>query len=521
MSSGTPNRGTIAIVALLVVAWPLAGGVVVADGDYNELVVVVEDENSEPIEEAGVEKDDPRKYIPTDENGEVYFYVNDGEHTFEISKTGFETKSVTVSVTSDEQVSVTLTDPDDDGSDRSWGGSGSDEDEEEDTFEPPESLTVDAEQIKSNASTAEVADAGDGTAVELTFPTTTTANETGVTVSGLSFDAVDRLDANVTLTTSAEPSESATALPTETEEFVYWTLEYPNGTNDAVENVTTELRVDADRLDADDRPAEELRVYRLHDGNWSSLDATVVNQTDDEYVYEVSSPGLSEFAVTYADPSFEVQHASIDEGEYEVGESTSVTALVENDGNGSDAFTAELTVGDRVVDQQTVWVPAGETRTVSFDHQFTEPGTHDVVVDETVAGSVTVPWPTHLLTVTAVNEDGEPVPNATVQIRGITATTDDDGSTTVELTENEHDGVVSADGFEDEEFMAVVVSDTELEIPLEENVTAEPTTTDDASDSESERGDDAQSALPISAVPIGALVAVVALLTLGYRLWAR
>ena len=93
------------------------------------------------------------------------------------------------------------------------------------------------------------------------------------------------------------------------------------------------------------------------------------------------------------EPIFEVRNVTVDPTEVEPGEPVSVAATVANDGDANGTITAELAVGDVVVDTETVTVPATESRTVSFEHVFDEPGTYPIAVSGTDGDSVTVSDP--------------------------------------------------------------------------------------------------------------------------------
>lgn len=64
------------------------------------------------------------------------------------------------------------------------------------------------------------------------------------------------------------------------------------------------------------------------------------------------------------------------------GETATVVATVENRGDGTGEYTAQLEVDGVIVTQQVMSVPAGENRTVSFEWTFTQPGTYTVSVGD-------------------------------------------------------------------------------------------------------------------------------------------
>ncbi|MCU4743881.1 CARDB domain-containing protein [Natronoglomus mannanivorans] len=92
-------------------------------------------------------------------------------------------------------------------------------------------------------------------------------------------------------------------------------------------------------------------------------------------------------------PDFAVPNATLETDSLRPGESAVVSATVENRGNASGTTTAELAVGEYVVDTRQVDLAPNESATVSFEWRFDEPGTYDVSVSGTEAGTVTVTEP--------------------------------------------------------------------------------------------------------------------------------
>lgn len=100
----------------------------------------------------------------------------------------------------------------------------------------------------------------------------------------------------------------------------------------------------------------------------------------------VQSPGKSA-------PDFDVTDVALEPDSIAQGESTRVTATVENTGNATGEFLAELAVGGIVVEDRAVELEPNESDTVTFEWQFDEPGTYEVAVSGLEAGTVTVDEP--------------------------------------------------------------------------------------------------------------------------------
>ncbi|TYL38349.1 hypothetical protein CV102_11070 [Natronococcus pandeyae] len=92
-------------------------------------------------------------------------------------------------------------------------------------------------------------------------------------------------------------------------------------------------------------------------------------------------------------PDFDVTDADLAADSIAQSESTRVTATVENTGNATGEFLAELAVGGIVVNDRSVELEPNESDTVTFEWQFDEPGTYDVAVSGLEAGTVTVGEP--------------------------------------------------------------------------------------------------------------------------------
>ncbi len=88
--------------------------------------------------------------------------------------------------------------------------------------------------------------------------------------------------------------------------------------------------------------------------------------------------------------TFDVKKTTLSDTEIEAGESVDVKAIVENVGDVSGTFTAELIVDGEVVDEQDVHVDAGESETVTFTRAFDSPGTYSIAVNDASAGELVV-----------------------------------------------------------------------------------------------------------------------------------
>lgn len=152
---------------------------------------------------------------------------------------------------------------------------------------------------------------------------------------------------------------------------------------------TAELVVDGEVVDE-----QTVTVF-----GGGSEDVTFTRSFDEagEYEIEVSDATAGTLTVSESGPgesgdeaSFEVTDASLSDTELEVGDDLDVTATVENTGDESGTFTAELTVDGQVVDEKSVTLNGSESTDVTFTHPFNEAGEFDIGVSGTGVGTVTV-----------------------------------------------------------------------------------------------------------------------------------
>lgn len=115
-----------------------------------------------------------------------------------------------------------------------------------------------------------------------------------------------------------------------------------------------------------------------------SGDAVGANVTFDPWLGDNSSVGSN----LTADVS--VVGASLNATDVELNGAVTVTADVQNVGNASGTYSADLEIDGSVEETTTVTVAAGVTDTITFTHAFPTAGDYDVSVDGVTAGTVSV-----------------------------------------------------------------------------------------------------------------------------------
>lgn len=248
-----------------------------------------------------------------------------------------------------------------------------------------------AVQVEPDENAASVAfeNVPSGESLTARLPDNASDREAGVTgISVTTASDHERIDMRV------EPSESAPEGAPDldvAEPMSYLSVDVDvDDTESAFEDVEFEFTVSPAALEERGVEPERVHLYRYGDGEWQQLPTERV----DEETYVAASPGFSAFAIgTERQPSFEVSDATLGADEVEPGEDVTVSAVVENTGDGEGSYTAEFAVDGEVVETVTVDLGPGENREVTYTHTFEEPGTYQVDVSGEVAGSVSVEAP--------------------------------------------------------------------------------------------------------------------------------
>ena len=106
------------------------------------------------------------------------------------------------------------------------------------------------------------------------------------------------------------------------------------------------------------------------------------------------------------DPSFETIERSGNRTTAETGDPVAFVETVVNDGSAGGTYRTHLSHRGTVLDEQTVYVPEGATRTVTFVRRFDEVGTYEIHVGHGAAETVEVVRPRNATVETTVRADG-------------------------------------------------------------------------------------------------------------------
>ena len=138
-----------------------------------------------------------------------------------------------------------------------------------------------------------------------------------------------------------------------------------SGASGEIENTpaTIRFRISSERLEERGTTAENLRAFRLNNGDWQRLETSVAAETDTGGVLEADTPGFSVFAVSAVTPP--EGSIALDPGTATVNEAVELSGAESTDPDG------EIVSYEWSVDGETL---TGETVTVALE----EPGEYTV-----------------------------------------------------------------------------------------------------------------------------------------------
>jgi len=160
--------------------------------------------------------------------------------------------------------------------------------------------------------------------------------------------------------------------------------------DDELSGATVGFEVSRSQLDDRGVEPEAVTLYRQTDDGWAPLSTEQADDTEGHYRYSASTPGFSVFAIGTESPRFTVTEAELTESSITAGETATVTATVENRGQQSGEYTAELAADNETVDNETVDVEGQSSATVELSFEPQSVGSYDLAVGETDAGELTV-----------------------------------------------------------------------------------------------------------------------------------
>lgn len=163
----------------------------------------------------------------------------------------------------------------------------------------------------------------------------------------------------------------------ENQVYRYVRLDKKNITNDDIDEVKFSFEVSRDWINRTDVKRSSIVLERYDGSDWEKLDTSETEEDDSSIYFEAISEGLSYFAITgeKKKASFTVNSLSVSPTEISPGENVTITVEVENTGEvaGDHDLSFELA---GIAFEKTVTLDAGSSKTVEFNREITEEGSH-------------------------------------------------------------------------------------------------------------------------------------------------
>jgi len=153
--------------------------------------------------------------------------------------------------------------------------------------------------------------------------------------------------------------------------YKYLNIVAENITDAQIGSVVIRFKVEKSWIIANDIDIATITLnhYDPLTGEWTSLPTTYLSE-DDTYVYfSAISPGLSIFGVsgsTIIPANFELSNLVITPSEVSVGETVTISVVVNNVGGRTESTTVTLEINGAAVDTRSATLDAGESTTVTF-----------------------------------------------------------------------------------------------------------------------------------------------------------
>jgi len=251
--------------------------------------------------------------------------------------------------------------------------------------------------------------------VDVALPSTEASN---VTVESIGSEIN-----NESFETDIQNSETAfnNSLTPDTDEDLvqYVQLEHEgHDSSQTFDNTSLTYTIDASSIPDDTDPEDViLHRYNTTTGDWKELTAERTVDQGESILFEVQTPGFSEFAVTAPDgsessdpsdpsdsspsgsstaptqtenSSVSITGSTIDNPEITAGDSTRVTLTVENQGDTQEEVTLDLTANGEIVATATVTIEAGSSTEVTIPFEAERAGEYTLTVNGETVGTVTV-----------------------------------------------------------------------------------------------------------------------------------
>lgn len=220
----------------------------------------------------------------------------------------------------------------------------------------------------------------DGENVTVDLPRTATENETGLTA--LAAEIAPNGTENFSLVVNV--SGAGPAAPTGLEHPAYLAIEDPD---DALGTVTVRFAVDREAFGVDE--PDRVGIFERDGEEWTETNASLVDETADSYVFEVTTDEPTTFVVGTEVAVYSVVETEVEDRDLEADETVEVTATVTNDGLAAERKLVGLRRDGTYVDGEAVTLAPGEERELTLTDE-PGPGAYSYSVAGTDVGDVAV-----------------------------------------------------------------------------------------------------------------------------------
>jgi hypothetical protein len=160
--------------------------------------------------------------------------------------------------------------------------------------------------------------------------------------------------------------------------------------SDTVTGATVRFGVDRDALADRNVSADQLVVYRTHDGRTTEQSVRLVGRADDTAHIAVQTPGFSRFTVAAPRPDVAVTTADLGRTSIAPNETVTVTGRVVNDGRTTGTRSVTVVLDGTPVTTRAVTLAPDETRRVRLAVSPPAAGRYTVRLGNATAGTVEV-----------------------------------------------------------------------------------------------------------------------------------
>ena len=153
---------------------------------------------------------------------------------------------------------------------------------------------------------------------------------------------------------------------------------------------TFEFSVRKSYLDELGVDADDVELHHRKDGEWQTRETEHLGSDETHHRFKGTMTDFSVFALGTGAPPIGVTDASLAASTVDSGEEATISATIENRGQGDAEETVDLTVDGETVDSKSVSLEGGETTDIDFGYTPEEIGEYAFAVGGTDAGSLTV-----------------------------------------------------------------------------------------------------------------------------------